>query len=48
MRGVLLTPHVTILGAPYQPKREAILLENCRRFARGEPLLNVVDRANWF
>ncbi len=48
MPGVLLTPHVAILGAPYQPKREAILLENCRRFASGEPLLNVVDKANWF
>jgi phosphoglycerate dehydrogenase-like enzyme len=48
MPGVLLTPHVAILGAPYQPKREAILLENCRRFASGQPLLNVVDKANWF
>jgi phosphoglycerate dehydrogenase-like enzyme len=48
MPGVLLTPHVAILGAPYQPKREAILLENCRRFARGETLINVVDKENWF
>jgi phosphoglycerate dehydrogenase-like enzyme len=48
MPGVLLTPHVAILGTPYQAKREAILLENCRRFAAGEPLLNVVDKANWF
>lgn len=48
MPGVLLTPHVAILGAPYQPKREAILIENCRRFAAGQPLLNVVDKANWF
>ena len=48
MPGVLLTPHVAILGAPYQPKREAILLENCRRFASGQPLLSVVDKANWF
>ncbi|MCW5746054.1 MAG: D-2-hydroxyacid dehydrogenase [Alphaproteobacteria bacterium] len=48
MQGVLLTPHVAILGTPYQPKREAILLENCQRFARGEALLNVVDKASWF
>jgi phosphoglycerate dehydrogenase-like enzyme len=48
MPGVLLTPHIAILGAPYQPKREAILIENCRRFANGQPLLNVVDKANWF
>jgi phosphoglycerate dehydrogenase-like enzyme len=46
--GVLLTPHVAVYGAPYEPKREEILLENCRRFARGDPLLNVVDKANWF
>jgi phosphoglycerate dehydrogenase-like enzyme len=46
--GVLLTPHVAILGAPYQPRREAILIENCRRFAKGAPLLNVVDKATWF
>ncbi len=48
MPGVLLTPHVAIYGAPYQPKKEALLLDNCRRFANGEPLLNVVDKANWF
>jgi phosphoglycerate dehydrogenase-like enzyme len=48
MSGVLLTPHVAILGAPYQPKREAILLENCRRFASGQPLVNIVDKARWF
>lgn len=46
--GVLLTPHVAVLGAPYQQKREDILIENCRRFARGEALLNVVDKASWF
>jgi phosphoglycerate dehydrogenase-like enzyme len=48
MPGVMLTPHVAILGTPYEHKREAVLLENCRRFAKGEPLLNVVDKANWF
>ena len=48
MPGVLLTPHIAVYGAPYQSKREAILIENCRRFAQGEPLMNVVDKANWF
>ncbi len=49
MPGVLSTPHVAIVGAPrLQEKREAILLENCRRFDRGEPLLNVVDKVNWY
>jgi phosphoglycerate dehydrogenase-like enzyme len=49
MPGVLLTPHIAIHGAPHQQeRREAILLENCRRFARGEPLLNVVDKRQWY
>jgi phosphoglycerate dehydrogenase-like enzyme len=48
MPNVLITPHVAILGAPYRQKWEAILLENCRRFANHEPLLNVVDKAKWY
>jgi len=48
MPNVLITPHVAILGTPYRQKWEAILLENCRRFAAGEPLLNVVDKQKWF
>jgi phosphoglycerate dehydrogenase-like enzyme len=47
--GVLLTPHVGIYGAPHhQARREALLLENCRRFAQGEPLINMVDKQHWF
>ena len=45
---VLITPHVAILGTPYRQTWEALLLENCRRFAAGEPLLNVVDKQKWF
>jgi phosphoglycerate dehydrogenase-like enzyme len=48
MPNVLITPHVAIAGAPYRQKWEAILLENCRRFARNEPLLNVVDKERWY
>jgi phosphoglycerate dehydrogenase-like enzyme len=48
MPNVLITPHVAIYGTPYREKWEAILLENCRRFAAGEPLLNMVDKTNWF
>ena len=48
MPNVLITPHVAILGTPYRRKWEAILLENCRRFAAGQPLLNVVDKEKWF
>jgi len=48
MPNVLITPHVAIYGAPYRQKWEAMLLENCRRFAAGEPLLNVVDKNKWY
>src|SRR5215471_19026415 len=48
MPNVLITPHVAIYGTPYRDKWEAILIENCRRFATGEPLLNVVDKEKWF
>jgi len=48
MPNALITPHVAIYGAPYRQKWEEILLENCRRFAAGEPLLNVVDKKTWY
>ena len=48
MPNVLITPHVAILGTPYRQKWEAILLENCRRFAAGQPLINLVDKQKWF
>jgi len=33
---------------PRHQKWEAILLENCRRFAAGQPLINVVDEEKWY
>jgi phosphoglycerate dehydrogenase-like enzyme len=48
MPNVLITPHVAIYGTPYREKWEAILTENCRRFAAGQPLLNPVDKEKWF
>ncbi|MBI3302383.1 MAG: D-2-hydroxyacid dehydrogenase, partial [Deltaproteobacteria bacterium] len=48
MPSVLITPHVAIYGAPYRQKWEELLLENCRRYAKNEPLLNVVDKAKWY
>jgi phosphoglycerate dehydrogenase-like enzyme len=44
MPNVLITPHVAIYGTPYREKWEAMLIENCRRFAAGQPLLNLVDK----
>jgi len=48
MPNVLITPHVAILGTPYRRNWEEILLENCRRFAAGQPLRNIVDKEKWF
>jgi phosphoglycerate dehydrogenase-like enzyme len=48
MANVLITPHVAILGTPYRQKWEATLIENCCRFAAGQPLLNTVDKRQWY
>ncbi|MGH7318027.1 MAG: D-2-hydroxyacid dehydrogenase [Candidatus Rokuibacteriota bacterium] len=45
---VLLTPHTAGYGPYLDDRRAAILIDNCRRFAAGRPLRNVVDKANWF
>jgi phosphoglycerate dehydrogenase-like enzyme len=48
MPGVLITPHTAGFGPYLDERRFAILLENCRHFAAGEPLRNVVDKHRWF
>jgi phosphoglycerate dehydrogenase-like enzyme len=48
MPGVLITPHSAGYGPHLDDRRLEILLDNCRRFARGQPLRNVVDKAAWF
>jgi phosphoglycerate dehydrogenase-like enzyme len=46
---VLLTPHIAVKDAENLPERRyQVLLENARRFAAGESLRNVVDKAAWF
>ncbi|MGI9148777.1 MAG: D-2-hydroxyacid dehydrogenase [Chloroflexota bacterium] len=45
---VLLTPHTAGFGPYLDERRQAIILDNARRFVRGEPLRNVVDKAHWF
>ena len=48
MPGVLITPHLAGAG-PYVDERHfGVFLDNCKRFADGQPLRNVVDKANWF
>ncbi|HKA45883.1 MAG TPA: D-2-hydroxyacid dehydrogenase [Burkholderiales bacterium] len=48
MPGVLITPHTAGYGPYLDDRRYDIVLDNCRRFAAGHPLRNVVDKANWF
>ena len=45
---VLITPHTAGFGPYLDDRRLDILLDNCRRFAAGQPLRNVVDKATWF
>ena len=45
---VLLTPHVAAHGPYIDERRFEIFFENCRRFAAGDALHNVVDKARWF
>ena len=46
---VLLTPHIAVRDAAnISERRYQILLENARRFSKGEPLKNVVDKAAWY
>ncbi|WP_145026553.1 D-2-hydroxyacid dehydrogenase [Caulifigura coniformis] len=45
MPNVILTPHVAACSVKIPERHLATLLENVRRFSRGEPPLNVVDKA---
>ncbi len=44
MRNVVITPHVASRAEVTEERRWELLRENLRRFAAGEPLLNVVDK----
>ncbi len=48
MANVILTPHVAGTSPRIPERHLAVLVENVGRFARGEPLTNVVDKAKWF
>lgn len=46
---VLLTPHIAVKDAENIPARRfEVFLDNARRFAAGEPLQNVVNKAAWY
>lgn len=46
--GMLITPHVATAGPYLNERRTEVFFDNCRRFAAGQPLRNVVDKATWF
>ncbi|HEX7897066.1 MAG TPA: D-2-hydroxyacid dehydrogenase [Planctomycetota bacterium] len=45
---VILTPHVAAASVRIAERHLAALLDNVRRFVRGEPPLNLVDKAQWY
>lgn len=45
---VLITPHVAGYGPYLDERRYEIIAGNCRAFAAGRPLRNVVDKEAWF
>jgi len=45
---VLITPHIAAASPRIAERHLATLLENVRRFANREPLINVVDKAAWY
>ena len=45
---VLITPHAASDGPDLEPARQAVIVENARRFAAGEPLMNVVAKNEWY
>ncbi len=47
MENVIITPHVAGLAPRIAERHLDVLLENVRRFAHGEQLKNVVNKAKW-
>lgn len=45
---VLITPHVAGYSTRIAERHLAVLVDNVRRFANGEPLCNVVDKRLWY
>jgi phosphoglycerate dehydrogenase-like enzyme len=48
MPNVILTPHVAGASPRIAERHLHVLLDNVGRFARGEPLTNLVDKPRWF
>jgi phosphoglycerate dehydrogenase-like enzyme len=48
MENAILTPHIAGYSPRIAERHLAVLTENAKRFARGEPLMNVVNKRAWF
>jgi len=48
MENVLITPHVAAASTRVAERHLETLLDNVRRFVAGEPLRNVVNKAEWY
>ena len=48
LHNVILTPHIAGHSPAIADRHLDVLLDNVSRFARGEPLSNVVDKQRWF
>jgi phosphoglycerate dehydrogenase-like enzyme len=50
MSNVVITPHMAAKPYSYHvpERRTQILVENCKRFEAGEPLINLVDKSERF
>lgn len=48
LENVLITPHTAGHSPHYHERRLKVFLENLRRFVKDEPLVNVVDKTQWF
>ena len=48
MENVIITPHVAACTPRIAERHLERLLDNIRRFATGQPLTNIVDKAAWF
>lgn len=46
--GMIITPHVAATGPYIMDRRFEVLADNCVRFSEGRPLINIVDKTNWF
>jgi len=48
MPNAILTPHIAGYSPRIAARHLGVLLENTKRFANGEPLVNAVNKAAWF